>query len=83
MNTQTDCFSTFDLNLTACIVALGHPLEKIQKTEGNRSQFLFQRSQKLESDVTAYWKQDLLLNPHTIFDSLKFIKSRLYSDSAR
>lgn len=78
MNPQKNYFSTFDLNLAACMVALGHSIENIEKTEGNRSQFIFKKSPDLETKVTAYWKQQLLVNPHDLFDSLKFIKSRLY-----
>jgi hypothetical protein len=72
-------FKTYDLNITACMVALGHPIEKIQKQEGGRCQFFFKRSDKLEADVIAYWKQEVVVNPHALFDALKFIKSRLYA----
>jgi hypothetical protein len=72
-------FSTHDLNITSCMVALGHPLEKINKQGGGRCQFFFIRSEKLKTDIVAYWKQDLLVNPHALFDGLKFIKSRIYN----
>lgn len=72
-------FSTYDLNITACMVALGHPIEKIQKQGGSRCQFFFKRSDTLKDDVIAYWKQEVLVNPHALFDALKFIKSRLYA----
>lgn len=72
-------FSTYDLNITACMVALGHPIEKIQKQGGSRCQFFFKRSDRLKADVIAYWKQEVLVNPHALFDALKFIKSRIYA----
>ena len=76
---EDDLFSTYDLNITACMVALGHSIEKIQRQGGSRCQFSFKRSDQLKKDVTDYWKQDLLVNPHALFDGLKFIKSRIYN----
>jgi hypothetical protein len=77
--TENDLFSTYDLNITACMVALGHSIEKIQKQGGGRCQFFFKRSDKLKDDVIAYWKQAVLVNPHALFDALKFMKSRIYA----
>lgn len=75
-----DQFSTDDLTITACMVALGHPIEKIQKQGASRCQLtLVERSDKLKDDVIAYWKQGVLVNPYTLFDALKFIKSRIYN----
>jgi len=61
------------------MVSLGHPIEKIQKQGGSRCLFFFKRSDKLKDDVIAYWKQEVLVNPHALFDALKFIKSRIYA----
>lgn len=77
--TKNDQFSTHDLNITTCMVALGHPLEKINKQGNNRCLFMFNQTVKLKNDIHNYWKQDLLINPHSLFDSLKFIKSRIYN----
>jgi|TARA_Y100000385_G_C12971727_1_gene584326 formylmethanofuran:tetrahydromethanopterin formyltransferase len=79
MKINNNEFKTYDLNLTACMVALGHPIEKIHKQGGNRCQFCFKRSDKLKTDVLAYWKQAVVVNPHALFDALKFIKSRIYA----
>ena len=76
---DNDQFSTYDLNITACMVTLGHPLEKINRQGGSRCQFFFNRSEQLKNDILAYWKQDILVNPHALFDGLKFIKSRIYN----
>lgn len=73
-------FKTYDLNLTASMVAMGHTLDEVKKEPGGRSQFVFQKNKSLQKDITEYWKQELRLNPHALFDSLKYIKSRLYSD---
>jgi len=76
---QKNHFVTYDMSLSATLVALGHTLGEIQKEDSGRSKFFFKHTSKLKKDVFDYWKQELKVNPHSIFDSLKFIKSRLYS----
>ena len=71
-------FITHDLNLTATIVALGHTLENIQKNADGRAAFCFKRTEQLKQDVTAYWQQGITIQGHKLFDSLKYVKSRLY-----
>ena len=73
-------FETYDLNLTATMVALSHNLTDVKKELNGRSKFYFKHTKKLKEDVLAFWKQELILNPHLIFDSLKFVKSRIYSE---
>ena len=81
--TNNDQFSTHDLDITACMVALGHPLEEINKQGGTRCQFFFTRSEQLKNDVLAYWRQDLLVSPHALSAGLKFIKSRIHNEDIK
>lgn len=75
-----DHFATYDLPLSACMVALGHTIDYISReSDGGRAKFCFQRSERLQQDVTAYWKQELRISPKILFESLKFTKSLLYS----
>jgi len=67
-----DHFATYELPLAVSMVALGHTVEHIRPEFGGRGQFCFRRSDKLERDVTAYWKQELRISPKLLFESLKF-----------
>lgn len=78
---QKSHFETYDLNLTATMIALGHSLDSLKKEPNGRSKFYFQHTEELKADVLAFWQQSLRINPHTIFDSLKFLKSRIYSEN--
>ncbi len=76
-----DHFMTHDLPLAVSMVALGHTIEKtIREYHGGRATFCFKRSDKLGRDVSAYWKQELRINPKVLFESIKFTKSLLYSE---
>ena len=75
---HNELFETYDLNLTACLVALGYTIDTIKK-EGTRCLFLFKKTDHLKESISDYWKQEIVINPHTLFDALKFIKSRIYA----
>jgi hypothetical protein len=74
-----EVFSNNDLGLTGALVSLGHKLMEVDKTMP-RASFLFERTAGLEHDTELYWLGDLRIEPKTYFDSLKGIKSRLYSN---
>ena len=80
INQNKDYFTTYDLNLSALLVALNFPLEKIEKNNTRKALFHFKKSKELDQLVANYWKQEVKINPQKLFDALKFIKNRLYSD---
>lgn len=73
-------FSTNDLHISAVLVALGHKLDRIEKSPSGRATFFFQESPSLTESLQEYWNLELRLNPQKIFDSLKFLKTRLYNE---
>ena len=75
---KKEFYSTHDLNLTSTLVALGHPIYEIKKGLSSRAKFVFLRTSILNKDISNYWNQDLKVNPHSIFNALSFIKSRIY-----
>ena len=77
MNNQH--FGTFDLNLSAVLIAYGFALQDVEKT-GRKARFIFSSSDTLHEVIDKYWRQELTVNPHTLFNSLKLLKNRLYSD---
>ena len=84
MKLQTqDQFGTYDLPLATSLVAIGHPIDHIIRESGGRAKFCFTQSEPLQEAISAYWKQDLRISPKLLFESLKFVKSMLYSGGDR
>lgn len=79
MKKKVQHFQTFDLNLSAILVAHGFILERVQKNPNEKSLFVFDDSESLKKLIDEYWKGSLRMNPQDIFASLKVIKNRLYS----
>ena len=79
MNLDEDFFTT-DLNVSAVLVALGHPLDRIERQTNGKALFFFRPSSAVKKIVQDYWKQEIKINPQKLFDSLKFLKNRLYSN---
>lgn len=72
-------FTTYDLNLSCTLHALGFPIEKIER-KGNRGLFCFEQSNELLEQVDNYFKEQIMLKPQAFANSLKAIKNRLYSN---
>ena len=79
MNKNEDCFTTYDLNISAVLVAFGHPLDHIERQPNGKALFFFKPSAAIKKIAQNYWKQEITINPQKLFDSLKFLKNRLYS----
>lgn len=73
-------FSTRDLPLSATLLALGHVLVSMNRDPNGRANFLFNDSTQLKSDISGFWNQEIRLSPQILFDSLKFLKSRIYHE---
>jgi len=80
MNDGQKLFSTYDLNLSAVLVAHGFSLAEVHKSEGGKAQFQFEQSEKLTALIDRYWQGKVRMNPQTLFTSIKSIKNRLYSN---
>ena len=80
MNQDEDFFTTYDLNISAVLVALGHPLDHIERKKNGKALFFFKSSPDIKKIIQNYWKQEITINPQKLFDSLKFLKNRLYSN---
>lgn len=77
---NNDTFQTYDLALASALVSKGFSISGIEKTQyGGRAAFVFDRSNKLDEVIQAYWSDQLKVNPKAYFDVLKHIKTRLYS----
>lgn len=80
MNQDEDFFTTYDLNISAVLVALGHSLDRIERQKSGKVLFFFKSCPAIKKIVQNYWKQEIALNPQKLFDGLKFLKNRIYSN---
>ena len=72
-------FSTFDLSLATVLVALGFPVESLNRQNQNKVEFSFRKQEGLDAVIQGYWAKTLQIEPQTLFANLKAIKNRLYS----
>lgn len=79
MSKQKQFFTTSDLNLSAVLVANGFLLESIEKDDFGKSTFYFSKSKQLDQLIEKYWRLELSIEPHELFNSLKALKNRMYS----
>jgi hypothetical protein len=73
-----DIYRTFDLVLAATL-SLWYPLEGIDKTNLQRSEFIFKRDDNLDQLIELFWRGALKVEPKMYFNQLKAIKSRIYA----
>lgn len=82
MNHNLTDFRTFDLSLASALITEGFIITAIERTQySNKSNFIFNRTDKLDEIVQAFWADKLSVNPKLYFDALKHLKTRIYSGS--
>lgn len=74
-------FETQDIQLAACLSALGANLLAIDRQNPDRCTFVFEDVSDLRRTVDAYWRRQLSIEPQVLLGALKTVKSRLYNDS--
>lgn len=70
-------YSTTDLFL-ATTISLYFPLDSVDKTNPHKSIFNFRRTDDLDKIIEMYWRRELKIEPQSVLNQLKTIKSRLY-----
>ena len=71
-------FKTSDLALATAISVLGIAIEAMQQSDGERMNFIFTKSEKLQDIVNRFWRGELLVEPQSYFNQLKVLKTRIY-----
>jgi hypothetical protein len=71
-------FKTSDLALATAISVLGIAIEAMQQTDGERMNFIFAKSEKVQDIVNRFWRGELLVEPQSYFNQLKVLKTRIY-----
>ncbi len=78
INPDIRTYRSSDLALCAALIARGHKLVGLDATTPRRINFLIQANSTLNSDVSNYYGDSMLVNARSYFDAIKLLKSRLY-----
>lgn len=76
---DNDYYESHDLALVAALAEYGFTPLQLDRSNPKRVVFIFEHSEELRSLIDEYWLNQLKVNPKTYFDSLKHLKTRLYS----
>jgi hypothetical protein len=79
MHNPNSQFSTSDVYLAASLNALGHPVITIDRNNPERCKFIFRSSNELREDTDAFWQKTLVVEPQTLFSSLRSLKWQLHA----
>lgn len=71
-------FPTRDLYLAVVLKLTGIPILRVENHAG-RGIFVFRGSAKIEGIVSAYFNDELTMNPKAVFESWKGLKSMAYN----
>jgi hypothetical protein len=69
-----------DLGCAAALTSLGFEVREIEHGAGAQLYFLFTKTDELERSVSAYWANTLEVRARTYSESIKMLKSRIYSE---
>lgn len=76
-------FKTFNLSLAAAIQCVStSKLECIDFSDQQRAEFVFDRSKDPSFDeiIQRFWNKSLPIDASSYFESLRYVKSRLYQE---
>lgn len=72
-------FATCDIFLCVCLLSLNFEIEAIDRSNKQKVQFYFEKSNELDGAIEAYWRRELRIEPQLFSSNLKSIKNRIYS----
>lgn len=72
-------YITTSLALAAAIQLASHSkLLSVEKTSSKQSSFIFSETSDISEIVRKFWAKELLLDAFSYFETLRYIKARLY-----
>ena len=77
---QTELFATHDLGCSAALISAGFSIVGLDKENPRKVKFLFTKQQGIDEAVSDYWTDRLTVNARTLFDNVKMLKNRIYSE---
>ena len=76
---DNNVFTTYDLGLSAALLTSGYKLKNLDRTN-RRALFIFEYKKGIEQSTHKFFADELRVKARSYFDSLKALKSKLYSD---
>lgn len=73
-------FYTYDLGCSAALVSVGYELVSMDKANPRKVQFIFARREGIDDAVNDYFSDKLQVRARTLFDNVKMMKNRIYSE---
>jgi len=77
---KINTYRSTDLAITSYL-ALSFNLLGLERVEGVRYEFVFEKSPELEKAIDSFFNNTAKVSPVDYFNSIKSIKSRIYSRS--
>ncbi len=78
-NDRSYPYSTSDLGCASALLAAGYAVKSIDKTNPKRAQFVFKPKTGIDKSANSYWENKLRIKAKAMFDSIKYLKSRIYN----
>lgn len=73
-------FYTYDLGCSAALTSVGFELVGLDKENPRKVRFMFAKKVGIDEAVGEYWSDKLQVNARTLFDNVKMLKNRIYSE---
>ena len=77
---QANHFSTFDLGCSAALISAGFELDSLDKENPRKVRFIFRRKVGIDEAVNDYFSEKLKVSARAMFDNIKMLKNRIYSN---
>lgn len=68
-----------DYHLAVTLITIGFKLHSIDRTKP-RAEFCFEPAGNISESISAYWNDELTVNPKVLFVNHKLLKSRLFAE---
>lgn len=75
----TNTYASNDLAIAAFLTLAGFHPTQINRSDGSKVLFVFDRTPSLEDAIEKYWSDEQLVNPKRYFDTIKHLKTQIYS----
>lgn len=72
-------FQTYDLALATALVTAGFRQVELDRTDPRKVAFVFDKVDGIDEAVEQFWSDRQRVNPKAYFDTLKHLKSQIYS----
>lgn len=76
---KMETFKTTDFDLGSCLLSLNQNLERIDFSEPERYVFMFERTDRLDEIIQAFWARRLSIEPLNLFANQRMLKTRIHS----